>query len=201
MTGVEQNRTIEREIACYNLRSVIESRHPLCGVLLTPSNRWPLWNTDASSERYWTFLILTTVEPLPVWIMFIDRIIDRICLLSVTLTTELLNPAQIEPCCRVVVACDSLWQPNIPPSNGVHSVDALVLYGNAIYFVWASLFNGIKSDGVTIRDAPPPGRRLLNQQNLTHHRIFCTCAELTHHRTIFKFWKSPYFFLFLTILR
>lgn len=52
-----------------------------------------------------------------------------------------------------VVACDSLWQPNIPPSNGVHSVDALVLYGNAIYFVWDSLFNGIKSDGVTICDA------------------------------------------------
>jgi hypothetical protein len=36
MTGVEQNRTIEREIACYNLRSVIESRHVLCGVLYTP---------------------------------------------------------------------------------------------------------------------------------------------------------------------
>ena len=29
ITGVEQNRTIEREIACYNLRSVIESRHLL----------------------------------------------------------------------------------------------------------------------------------------------------------------------------
>ena len=27
------------------------------------------------------------------------------------------------------------------------------------------------------------------------------CAELTHHRAIFQFWKPPYFFSFLTILR
>ena len=32
---------------------------------------------------------LSAIELLPIWIMFIDRIIDRICFLSVILTTEL----------------------------------------------------------------------------------------------------------------
>ena len=36
-------------------------------------------------------------------------------------------------------------QRKIPPSNGVHSVGALVLYGNTIYFDLGILFNGIKS--------------------------------------------------------
>ena len=40
--------------------------------------------------------------------MFIDRIIDRICFLSVTLTTEPLNLAQIEPCCSGVALTHSL---------------------------------------------------------------------------------------------
>ena len=53
-------------------------------------------------------LYLSAVELLPIWIMFIDRIIVRICILVVTLSSELLNLAQIEPCCRVVVECDSL---------------------------------------------------------------------------------------------
>ena len=36
------------------------------------------------------------------------------------------------------------WQLKIQPRNGVHSVDALVLYGNTIYSVRGILFNGIK---------------------------------------------------------
>lgn len=36
------------------------------------------------------------------------------------------------------------WLLKIQPRNGVHSVDALVLYGNTIYSVRGILFNGIK---------------------------------------------------------
>lgn len=86
---------------------------------------------------------LNAIELLPIWIMFIDRIIDKIWFSAVTLSTELLNLAQIEPYCRVVVECGSLWQRKIPPSNDVHSVDVLVLYGNAIYSVQGIVFNGI----------------------------------------------------------
>ena len=42
---------------------------------------------------------LSAIELLPIWIMFIDRIIDRICFSSVTLTTEPLNPHQFEASC------------------------------------------------------------------------------------------------------
>ena len=51
---------------------------------------------------------LNAIELLPIWIMFIDRIIGRIWISIVVFTTVLLNLAQIEPCCRVVVECDSL---------------------------------------------------------------------------------------------
>ena len=51
---------------------------------------------------------LSAIELLPIWIMFIDRIIDRIQISVVTLSIELLNLAQIEPYCRVVVECHSL---------------------------------------------------------------------------------------------
>lgn len=40
--------------------------------------------------------------------MFIDRIIDRICFLLVTLTTEPLNPHQFEASCRGVALTHSL---------------------------------------------------------------------------------------------
>ena len=40
------------------------------------------------------------------------------------------------------------WQPKFPPSNGVHSVDALVLYGNTIYSVRGILFNCINPDRI-----------------------------------------------------
>lgn len=53
-------------------------------------------------------LYLNAIELLPIWIMFIDRIIDRIQISVVTLSIELLNLAQIEPYCRVVVECHSL---------------------------------------------------------------------------------------------
>lgn len=35
---------------------------------------------------------LNAIELLPIWIMFIDRIIDRIWISTVTLTTELFQP-------------------------------------------------------------------------------------------------------------
>ena len=97
---------------------------------------------------------LNAIELLPIWIMFIDRIIDRIWISLIVLSTELLNPAQIEPCCRMVVACGSLWQPKIRPSNGVHSVDALILINdNMSHFDPSALFNRVNPDSVTICDA------------------------------------------------
>ena len=56
---------------------------------------------------------LNAIELLPIWIMFIDRIIDRIWISAVTLTTELLNPTHFVACCRVVVECDSLLSAQI----------------------------------------------------------------------------------------
>lgn len=44
------------------------------------------------SKCNWTFLILRTVELLPIWIMFIGRIIDRIWISAVVLSTELFQP-------------------------------------------------------------------------------------------------------------
>ena len=108
MTGVDgtvnRKKAKYRNIIHHNLRGIIESRPVLCGVF----NRGPLRPSTASSERYWTFLILSAIELLPIWIMFIDCIIDRIWISTVTLTTELLNLAQIEPCCGVIMECDSL---------------------------------------------------------------------------------------------
>ena len=99
-------------------------------------------------------LYQSAIELLPIWIMFIDRIIDRIWISLIVLSTELLNPAQIEPCCRMVVACGSLWQPKIRPSNGVHSVDALILINdNMSHFDPSALFNRVNPDSVTICDA------------------------------------------------
>ena len=58
---------------------------------------WYSWSQKSEiptplSERHWTFLILRPVELLPIWIMFIDRIIDRIWISLVTLTTEFFQP-------------------------------------------------------------------------------------------------------------
>ena len=138
------------------LQSAECHRKPSCTMrsFVYPSNRGLLRNTDSSSELYWSVPILTTVEPLPVWPMFIDRIIDRICFSSVTLTTDPLNPHQFEPCCRMVVACGSLWQPKIRPPNDVHSVEALVLINdNMSHFDPSALFNRVNPDSVTICDA------------------------------------------------
>lgn len=44
------------------------------------------------------------------------------------------------------------WQLKIQPRNGVHSVDALVLYGNTIYSVRGILFNCISPDRTTACD-------------------------------------------------
>ena len=126
------------------MRGIIESRHVLCGILCPPQIEGYCDHLPPLSERYWTVLILRTVELLPIWIMFIDRIIDRIWILVVILTTKLLNLAQIEPCCRVVVECGSLWQRNFPPSSNIRNAGSLILYDNTIHSSWCMLFNGIK---------------------------------------------------------
>jgi len=54
-------------------------------------------------------LYLSAIEFLPIWIMFIDRIIDRIWILVIVLTAALLNPTHFVAYCRVVVECDSLF--------------------------------------------------------------------------------------------
>lgn len=60
------------------------------------------------------------------------------------------------------------WQLKIQPRNGVHSVDALVLYGNTIYSVRGILFNGINPDRIT------PDRRLPEATQSTLHHYFIT---------------------------
>lgn len=44
------------------------------------------------------------------------------------------------------------WQLKIQPRNSVHSVDALVLYGNMIYSIRGILFNCINPDRTTACD-------------------------------------------------
>ena len=99
LISVNRKKAKYRKIICQNLHSVIESRHLLWGVFNTPTNRGLLRNTDSSSELYWSVPILTTVEPLPVWPMFIDRIIVRIWFSLVALSSEPLNPHQFEASC------------------------------------------------------------------------------------------------------
>ena len=96
-------------------------------------------------------LYQSAVELLPIWIMFIDRIIDRIWTLAVVLTTELLNPHQFEAVAGWSWNVTPFWQLKFQPSNGVHSVDALVLYCNAIHSIWGILFNGINPDRITLQ--------------------------------------------------
>ena len=70
------------------------------------------------------------------------------------LSSEPLNPHQFEASCRAVVECDFLWQPKIRPSNGVHSVDALIsINDNMSHFDSSALFNRVNPDRVTIFDA------------------------------------------------
>ena len=59
-------------------------------------NIWRIivFSQQTENQHYFDYFeeapyILTTVKPLPVWLMFIDRIIDRIWFLAVILTTEL----------------------------------------------------------------------------------------------------------------
>ena len=131
MTGVDgtvnRKKAKYRKIIHHNLRSIIESRHVLCGILCTPQIEGYCDHLPPLSERYSTFLILRTVELLPIWIMFIDRIIDRIWIFVVVLTTELLNLAQIKPCFRGAWNATPFWQPKIRPRNGVYDVYALCI--------------------------------------------------------------------------
>ena len=89
-------------------------------------------------------LYLSVIELLPIWTMFIDRIIVRIWFSVVTLSIELLNLAQIDPYCRVVVECGSLLSAQNSVIQRYPQCRRLVLYGNTIYSVRGILFNGIK---------------------------------------------------------
>ena len=87
MTGVDgtanRKKAKCRKIIHHNLRSIIESRHVLCGILCTLKSR-----VTATTYR----LYLSAIELLPIGIIFIDRIIDRIWISAVTLTTEFFQP-------------------------------------------------------------------------------------------------------------
>lgn len=65
---------------------------------------------------------------------------------------------------RVVVYCSSLCQPKIQPSNGVHSVDGLVLYGNTdIFFLRYTFLMASNPDRIT------PGRRFSQLFEIFHY--------------------------------
>lgn len=97
-------------------------------------------------------LYQSAVELLPIWIMFIDRIIDRIWTLAVVLTTELLNPHQFEASCRVVVECNSLLAAQISAIKRCPQCRRpCILYCNAIHSIWGILFNGINPDRITLQ--------------------------------------------------
>lgn len=78
-------------------------------------------------------LYLNAIELLPIRIMFIDRIIVRMWFSAVTLSSELLNLAQIEPCCRVVVECDSLLAAENSVIKRCSQCRYPILCDNAIY--------------------------------------------------------------------
>ena len=87
MTGVDgtvnRKKAKYRKIIRHNLRGILESRHVLCGVLCPLKSR-----ATATIYR----LYLSAIKLLPIWIMFIDRIIDRIWISAVTLSSELFQP-------------------------------------------------------------------------------------------------------------
>ena len=76
-----------------------------------------------------------------------------------------------------------LWQPKIQPSNGVHSVGGLVLYGSTSHSAWGMLFNGINPrqnrTGQTLtRVHAIHTASLFHQITRRHKRLF------TNHRQI-----------------
>lgn len=60
------------------------------------------------------------------------------------------------------------WQPKIQSSNGVHHVDAPVLYGNSPYFDRKALFNRVNPDRTTACDTI---RRADGYQNISNRQI------------------------------
>lgn len=62
---------------------IIESRHVLCGVLCTPQ-------IEATAK--YRRLYQSAIELLPIWTMFIDRIIDGIWISLVVLSNKLFQP-------------------------------------------------------------------------------------------------------------
>ena len=89
-------------------------------------------------------LYLNAIELLPIWIMFIDRIIDRIWISAVTLSIELLNLAQIEPYFRVVVECDSLLAARNSVIKRCPQCKRPYIIRQHDIFFSGILFNGIK---------------------------------------------------------
>ena len=59
---------------------------------------------------------------------------------------------------------------------------------NTSYSIQSALFTRVNPDRVTLCDAPPPGRRFLVSQYLTHYRVFSTNWESTF---FWSFQRSP----------
>ena len=91
LVTVYRKKAKYRKIVRHNLRDIIETRHLLYEVLRTPQIEGYCDHLPPLFERYWTVLILRTIELLPIWIIFIDRIIDRIWISVVTLSSEFSN--------------------------------------------------------------------------------------------------------------
>lgn len=94
-------------------------------------------------------LYLNAIELLPIRIMFIDRIIVRMWFSAVALSSELLNLAQIEPCCRVVVECDSLLAAENSVIKRCSQCKYPILCDNAIYSSLVYFLMVSKPDRIT----------------------------------------------------
>lgn len=70
------------------------------------------------------------------------------------------------------------WQLKIQPRNGVHSVNALVLYGNTIYSVRGILFNCISPDRTTACDTIRRADAYQSPRN-----PYCTIISSDHTQT------------------
>ena len=111
-------------------------------------------------------LYLSAIELLPIWITFIDRIIDRIWIWVVILTTELLNPTHFVACCRVVVECGSLLSAQNSVIQRYPQCRRSILYHNAIYSSRVYFLMASNPDRIT------PGRRVYQLFEIFHYDRF-----------------------------
>lgn len=91
---------------------------------------------------------------------------------------------------QVVVECGSLWQRKFPPSNCVHSVDALILINdNMSYFDPSALFNRVNPDRVTLCDAIRQSDAF-SFLNIRRIIVFSQRTENQHYFDLFE--EAPY---------